>query len=139
MLVALGAAGILGTSWVYRASDFFAKYGAGGKIFGFLLTCAVRASTAFGMRFAGAIQLLLLAAMVTIWLALAALGFTNGSIDNFWAAYAQDSDPLASTLRFALPGLTFLTGFSLVSVMAEDADLTPRRVAHAVLHGSSPS
>jgi APA family basic amino acid/polyamine antiporter len=228
MLVALGAAGVLGTSWVYTASDFFAKYGAGGEIFGLavggllaasialayaelasrfpraggeivfacaaygrriafiagwllvgayvsslafyvtasgmllavlfpglksiplysiagarvylpvlgvgvLLTCVVWAFTAFGMRLAGTIQLLLFAAMVTIWLALLAVGFTTGNIDNFWPAYDQDSDPVTSTLRFVLPAMTFLTGFSLVSVLAEDAALPPRRVAHAVL------
>ena len=34
MLVALGTAGVLGTSWIYTASEFFADYGAGGEIFG---------------------------------------------------------------------------------------------------------
>ena len=37
MLVALGTAGILGSSWVYTASAFFADYGAGGEIFGLAL------------------------------------------------------------------------------------------------------
>jgi hypothetical protein len=36
-------------------------------------------------------------------------------------------------LRFVLPAMTFLTGFSLVSVLAEDAGLPPRRIAHAVV------
>ena len=33
-LIALGAAGVVGTSWIYTNGDFFATYGAGGEIFG---------------------------------------------------------------------------------------------------------
>ena len=32
-LVAMGAAGIIGTSWIYTNGEFFAAYGAGGEIF----------------------------------------------------------------------------------------------------------
>ena len=30
----MGAAGIIGTSWIYTSGEFFAAYGAGGEIFG---------------------------------------------------------------------------------------------------------
>jgi amino acid transporter len=228
MLVALGAAGILGTSWVYTASNFFAEYGAGGEVFGLALAgllaacvalayaelaarfpraggelvfayaafgrrlafvagwlligayvsslafyvtasgmllavllpalktlplysiagtevylpvlavgvglaLAVLGFTLYGMRLAGGLQLVLFGAMLLIGLALALVGFGTGSLDNFWPAFAPDMDPLAGTLRFVLPAMTFLTGFSLVSVLAEDADLPPRRIARAVL------
>jgi amino acid/polyamine/organocation transporter, APC superfamily (TC 2.A.3) len=33
-LLALGASGIIGTSWIYTNSKFFSLYGAGGEIFG---------------------------------------------------------------------------------------------------------
>ena len=33
-LIAMGAAGIIGTSWMYTNGEFFAAYGAGGEIFG---------------------------------------------------------------------------------------------------------
>jgi len=33
-LIAMGAAGIIGTSWIYTNGEFFAAYGAGGEIFG---------------------------------------------------------------------------------------------------------
>jgi APA family basic amino acid/polyamine antiporter len=228
MLVALGAAGVLGTSWIYTASDFFAKYGAGGEIFGIavgglLATCVslayaelaarfpraggeivfacaaygrrttflagwlligayvsslafyvtasgtllavllpdlnsiplysvagtgvylpvlavgvsltflIWAFTAFGMNLAGAIQLVLFGTMVLIGIVLTAVGFGTGSADHFWPAFAQDAEPVESTLRFVLPAMTFLTGFSLVAVLAEDADLPPRRIAQAVV------
>lgn len=228
MLVALGAAGILGTSWIYTASSFFADYGAGGEIFGLgiasllascialayaelaarfpraggelvfayaafgrhlafvvgwlligayvsslafyvtasgmllavffpalnsfplysvagtevdlpvlavgvMLTLGVLAFTVFGMRLTGRLQLLLFAAMLIIGLALATVGFISGSVDHFWPAFTPDQSPISSTIRFVLPAMTFLTGFSLVSALAEDADLPRRRIAQAVL------
>jgi amino acid transporter len=228
MLVALGAAGIVGTSWVYTASDFFAKYGAGGEIFGLgiagilattvalayaelaarfpraggelvfayaafgrplafvagwlligayvsslafyvtasgmllaifipalnsfplysiagtevylpvlvlglALALAIASFTMVSMRLAGGLQLLLFAAMLFFGLVLAVVGFTVGNNDHFWPAFAPDQNPTTSTIRFVLPAMTFLTGFSLVSTLAEDAELPPRRIGHAVL------
>jgi basic amino acid/polyamine antiporter, APA family len=37
-LIAMGAAGIIGTSWIYTNGEFFAAYGAGGEIFGLAIT-----------------------------------------------------------------------------------------------------
>ncbi|MGB5831300.1 MAG: APC family permease [Thiohalocapsa sp.] len=220
--------GVLGTSWVYTASDFFAKYGAGGVIFGLavagvLASCValafaelaarfpragaelvfayaafgrdtafvaawlllgayisslafyVTASgmllaillpnlnsiplysiagttvylpvlglgvclaallagfTAAGMRAAGRLQLLMFVAMLLTGLALAGVGFANGRVDHFWPAYAPSAEPVMSTLRFVLPAMTLLTGFSLIAALAEDAALPPRQIAQAVL------
>ena len=33
-LIAMGAAGIIGTSWIYTNGEFVAAYGAGGEVFG---------------------------------------------------------------------------------------------------------
>lgn len=228
MLVALGAAGVIGTSWVYTASEFFARYGAGGEIFGlgiggvlaacvafayaelaarfpraggelvfayaafgrrlaflagWLLIGAYVSSLAFyvtasgmllaklmpqlnsvplytvagtsvslpvlavgiglslfvlgfttgGMRLAGGLQVGLFGLMLLIGLCLTIVGFTTGSFGHFWPAFSEGEHPVFSTLRFVLPAMTFLTGFSLVAVLAEDADLPPRRIAHAVI------
>ena len=228
MLVALGTAGVVGTSWVYTASEFFADYGAGGEIFGlgaasllaacvalayaelsarfpraggelvfayvafgphiafvagWLLIGAYISSLAFyvsasgmllaivfpalkdfpiysvagtevylpmlsvgialaltilglttlGMRLAGSLQLVLFAAMLLVGLALASVGFSEGSLENFWPAFKPDQHPVASVIRFVLPAMTFLTGFSLVAALAEDADLPPRRIGQAVV------
>ena len=40
-LIAIGAAGIIGSSWIYTNSAFWKEFGAGGEIFGFLLTVAL--------------------------------------------------------------------------------------------------
>ena len=36
-MIAIGSAGIIGTSWIYTNSKFFTLYGSGGEIFGILL------------------------------------------------------------------------------------------------------
>src|SRR5699024_1077242 len=40
-LIAMGTAGVLGTSWIYTNGEFFATYGAGGEIFGLILGIAL--------------------------------------------------------------------------------------------------
>ncbi|MGF1473931.1 MAG: APC family permease [Rubrobacteraceae bacterium] len=227
-LVALGAAGVLGTSWIYTNGQFFAKYGAGGEIFGlalgallaafialsyaelaskfpraggelifgylafnrtvgflagwlligayissiaFYVTAAgmllsdvfpsltaiplysiagatvylpvllvgvalaavICAINAYGMRLGGGTQLVFFGIIIAIGVALAIVGFTAGSPSNFWPPYAPDGAPLPQTLRFVLPAMTFLTGFSLVAILAEDANMNPRRIGTAVV------
>lgn len=227
-LVALGAAGVLGTSWIYTNGEFFAKYGAGGEIFGLalgallasfialsyaelaskfpraggevvfgyvafnrtvgflagwlligafissiafyvtasgmllskifpslttiplytiadttvylpvllvgiVLAAVVCAINAYGMRLGGGTQLLFFGIIIVIGVALAVVGFAAGSPGNFWPPYASDGDPVPQTLRFILPAMTFLTGFSLVAILAEDANMSPRRIGTAVV------
>lgn len=227
-LIAMGAAGVLGTSWIYTNGEFFAAYGAGGEIFGLILGAVLAACvasayaelasrypraggeivyafvafgrpTAFvagwlligayvsslafyvaaagglltrlfpsietgavyalagetiyapvlivgavlaitvyainraGLRLGGGVQILLFVAMMLIGLGLTIAGFGHGQLENFWPAYAPDSAPVADTLRFVLPAMTFLTGFSLVGMLAEDARLSARRIGIAVV------
>lgn len=227
-LIALGAAGVVGTSWIYTNGRFFADVGAGGEVFGLALATVlavciatayaelatrlphaggeiVYGEHAFGRRVAfvagwlltgayisslgfyvtaagsllgpvwpalqamplyhlagapvtapvlglgialtaavytinvrgaalgGSTQILLFTVMLAIGLALTLVGFIHGRAANFWPAWAPDAHPLADTLRFVLPALTFLTGFSLVTLLAEDAAEPPRRVAGATI------
>ncbi|MBS62691.1 APC family permease [Salinisphaera sp.] len=227
-LIAMGAAGVLGTSWIYTNGEFFAAYGAGGEIFGLIIGAVLAACvasayaelasrypraggeivyafvafgrpTAFvagwlligayvsslafyvaaaggllarvfpaidsgalytlagetvhapvliigavlaiavyainrrGLKVGGGVQVLLFAAMLLIGLGLTVVGFAHGERANFWPAYAADGRPIADTLRFVLPAMTFLTGFSLVGMLAEDARLSPRRIGIAVV------
>lgn len=227
-LVALGAAGVVGTSWIYTNGEFFDLYGAGGEIFGlciaallatgvalaygelaallpraggevvyayasfgrraafvagWLLVGAYVSSLAFyvtalgqllgdevpgmdrfelwtiaetpvtlpvlalgvlltlvvfalnwrGVELGAQVQLVLFGLMVVIGVVLVVVGFGTGSPDNFFPPYRPDADPVAQTVRFVLPGLTFLTGFGLVAILAEDADLPPRKIRTAVV------
>jgi len=227
-LIALGAAGVVGTSWIYTNGEFFSLYGAGGEIFGLVVAAllasgvaiaygelasllpraggevvyaytALNRRTAFiaGWLLIGAyvsslafyvtalgqlltdvvpgmasgqlyaindspvtlpvlasgvaltllvfalnwrdveigaqLQLGLFAAMVVIGVVLAVVGFSTGSPSNFWPPFAEGDNAVAQTVRFVLPGLTFLTGFGLVAILAEDADLAPRQIRRAVV------
>jgi len=42
-------------------------------------------------------------------------------------------DAAFSTLRFVLPAMTFPTGFSLVAILSEDADLGPANIGKVVV------
>lgn len=227
-LIALGAAGVVGTSWIYTNGEFFSDYGAGGEIFGLavaalfaslvavayaelssalpraggevvysyaafnrpvafaagwlligayisslafyvtafgfllgdlipamesiplytindttvylpvLVLGVVLACVVFGLNWVGAslgaaLQLVLFGVMVLLGAALVVVGFVHGSPGNFWPPYAGDAQPFAQTARFVLPGMTFLTGFGLVAIMAEDAKIPPRRLGRIVV------
>lgn len=227
-LIAMGTAGVLGTSWIYTNGIFFAKYGAGGEVFGLIIgiglaACvalayaelaamlpraggelvygylafnrvigfctgwlligayissiafyvaaagqllsqlwpglesipiyAIAGSTVYlpelaigialavaicainvkGMSLGAQAQLLFFVIMIVIGVALAITGFSHGTVTNFWPAYSQEQAPIWSTLRFVLPAMTFVTGFSLVAILAEDSKLAPKHIGLAVV------
>lgn len=227
-LVALGAAGVVGTSWIYTNGKFFAKYGAGGEIFGLMaaavlcsfiaMAYAQMASTIpraggevvyaysafnrttgfaagwllagafisslafyvtafgtlllkifpgmataplftinaepvylpvlavgvglalvifalnwFGLSFGVSLQIVLFGAMLLIGAALVVTGFVHGTAANFFPPFAEGSNAAGSIVRFILPGMTFLTGFGLVAIMAEDAKIAHRKIGIAVV------
>jgi len=226
-LVSLGAAGVIGTSWIYTNGTYFDKYGAGGMIFGLVagavlatfialaygelaskfpraggevvygylgfgrgvafaggwlligaylsclafyvtasgmllswvwpamsrielysiadtpvhlpvlvfgiaVTVAIFALNARGAELGGRTQVVLFAAMIVLGLALVVVGFGAGSPHNFWPPYAPGSPAAVDTARFVIPAMTFLTGFSLVAILAEDAKISPRRIGLTV-------
>ncbi len=227
-LIAMGMGGVVGTSWIYTNGMFFAKYGAGGEIFGFIIGIALAAFVAlayaelaaqlpraggeviygylafnrgtgfiagwlligaftsslgfyvavagelltkvwpklatipiyaidnstvylpelaigiflilmvfainvWGMSLGARIQILLLVTMLIIGAALAIVGFGHGRASNFWPPYAPGKGTILPTLRFVLPAMSYLTGFSLVAILAEDAKLPPRRIGTVVV------
>ena len=227
-LIAMGSAGIIGTSWIYTNGEFFAAYGAGGEIFGlaiatvlasfiamsyaelaskfpraggeivygyvafnrtvsfvggWLLIGAYVSSLAFYVTASGTLlsqlfpfletiplysiagtevylpmllvgaglailvclvnccgtglgagtQLVFFSLMLAIGAVLIVVGFAAGSPSNFWPPYEPGSDAAFSTLRFVLPAMTFLTGFSLVAILAEDANLSPANIGKVVV------
>jgi len=227
-LIALGAAGVIGSSWIYTNSRFFKAYGAGGEIFGLtiavviavfialsyaelstifpraggevvytyaafggktsfvagwaligaylsslafyvgasalllglifpgvkvgpsytiagvemhftelafgvLVTLAVFAFNYFGIGMASKAQQIMFVAMIVIGVVLVVVAFGHGSPSNFWPAFAPDQDPFPSMVRFILPALTFLTGFELVAVLAEEADMPTRKIGISVI------
>lgn len=236
-LVTLGAAGVIGSGWIYTTSAFFSDYGAGGVIFGMLLASALAAcialsyaelaaqfpraggeilftfiaynrtlafvigwlligafvsSTAFYMSAFGDLiakgipstrefmesvslysiagsnvylwalvagillvlffyllnsrsvdvgagaQKILFIIKIALGIALAGAGIWLGKWANFWPAFAVTEESsvvtdVTSTFRFVIPALTFLTGFSLVSLLAEEANIAPKKIGIAIV------
>ena len=227
-LISLGAAGVIGSSWVYTNSRFFKLYGAGGEIFGLivavviavfialsyaelsttfpraggevvytyvafgkktsfvagwalvgaylsslafyvsasslllgmifpglavgpgytiagvemhlpelavgiLITLAVFAFNYFGVNLTSRAQQVMFVAMIIIGIVLVIVGFAHGSVHNFWPAFTPEQNPFTSIVRFILPAMTFLTGFELVAVMAEEANMPTKKIGTSVI------
>jgi len=66
--------------------------------------------------------------LLTLGAILAIVGYTRGSPDNFWPPFWPDKNPLACVLAFAIPAFTYLSGFEVVAMMAEEAKMPPRRI-----------
>lgn len=227
-LIALGVAGVVGSSWIYTNGSFFAKYGAGGEIFGLsiatviavfislayaelssafpraggevvytyvafgkqisftagwaligsylsclafyvtatglllskifpqlssgphytiagvniylpelllgiLLTVIIFLLNYFGIDITTKIQQVLFIVLLALGAILAVVGFSHGSPSNFWPAFSKSMNPTLSIIRFILPAMTFLTGFSLIGVMAEEANMSKKKIGIAVV------
>lgn len=231
-LIAIGTAGVIGSSWLYLGSEFFAEFGAGGTIFGMLiattlaafvalayselasrvpraggeivyaylatnrlisfivgwlligayagmvafyvtatgrllsavwpslnsmplysiggetiylpvlvigvvLTLMVLALNWYGAEFSSRTQLILFAVMVVLGTAVVIAGFSHGAFSNLWPMFASDaggsSSAIVSSLSFVLAAFSFLTGFGIVAIMAEEARTSPRRIGQIVV------
>ena len=227
-LIALGVAGVVGSSWIYTSSTFFADLGAGGMIIGLLIGAAFAACVAlaygeltsavpraggevvwgytalgrsagfatgwfhigaylaslsfyvtafgtllgkylpvmeqmplwsvndtpvtlpvlavgivlalvvfalnwFGVSLGGQIQVALFAVMLVIGGALVVTALFTGQPSNLWPMWTPEQSPVGSTLRMVVPGITYVVGFSLVAVLAEESSLSPRGVGRAVV------
>lgn len=100
---------------------------------GLLLTLLFFALNYFGVSLGGQLQTILFAVLIFIGVCLAAVGFTQGSFENFWPAFREDQDPLMNTLRFVVPGMTYMAGFGLVATLAEDANLPAKKIGRLVV------
>lgn len=229
-LVAIGAAGVIGSSWLYLGSAFFADFSAGGTILGFVLATALACFVAlaysalarqmpraggeivysvtatnsfvgfivgwlligayvsmvafyvtatgrllsavwpalntvplyelgganlylpvlvigyvltlivlglnwFGAEFSSRAQLILFSIMVVFGVVVSVAGFARGGLDNFLPMFNEEltgKGPVVSTLNFVLPAFSFLTGFGVVAVLAEEAKTSAKRIGQIV-------
>lgn len=86
-----------------------------------------------GVSLGGQLQTILFVVLIVIGLAIAAVGFTQGSFDNFWPPFREDQDAVSSIVRFIVPGMTYMAGFGLVATLAEDANLEPKKIGRLVI------
>lgn len=230
-LISIGAAGVIGSSWLYLGSAFFAEFGAGGTIFGFVLATLLAACVAlsyswfasqypraggevvyvfiasnrllsfivgwlligtftalaafyftatarllsavwpqldtiplyeiggayvhlpaiiiglvlslsifflnwFGAEISARAELILFSAMLVLAAIVVFAGFSSGDASNFFPLFDREMTGrgmLANTFSFILPAMAFMTGFSVVAIMAEEALSTPRRIGQIVV------
>ena len=102
-------------------------------IAGLLLTLLFYVLNARGASLGGQLQVILFIALVGIGLTLAVVGFSAGSWDNFWPPFREDQNPALNTMRFVVPGMTYMAGFGLIATLAEDAKLPPRKIGRLVV------
>ncbi|QCB27383.1 APC family permease [Corynebacterium endometrii] len=102
-------------------------------ISGVILTLLFLGLNYFGVSLGGQLQVLLFAALLFIGFCLVVVGFTQGSVDNFWPAFTDDQNPVTNIIRFIVPGMTYMAGFGLVATLAEDANLPPKKIGNLVV------
>lgn len=104
-----------------------------GLALGVLLTLLFFALNWYGIAVGAQVQILMFALIIVGGVALMVTGFAAGSPQNVLPAFAPDASPVLDTLRFVVPGMTFLAGFGLVAVLAEDARISPRKIGLTVV------
>lgn len=89
----------------------------------------------FGAELGFGVQLVLFIILVAIGLVITVVGFGAGSPDNALPIFgdAGTGTGLLNSFAFVIPALGFLTGFSIVAVLAEEADVKPRRLGNIVI------
>ena len=102
-------------------------------VLGVALVFVVYGLNYFGVSLSAQVQLVMFAVMIMLGIALVATGFVSGSASNFWPPYGGNGNPVAQTIRFVLPAMTFFSGFGLVANLAEDVKLRPARIGKAVV------
>ncbi|WP_210415244.1 MULTISPECIES: APC family permease [unclassified Corynebacterium] len=87
----------------------------------------------FRVSIGAKVQTVFFAILIFIGLCLAFVGFSQGTVDNFLPAFHPDDNPLTHTLRFVVPGMTYMAGFGLVATLAEEAKLSPKTIGRLVV------
>ena len=100
---------------------------------GIALALVVFALNWFGVSIGAQIQVLLFVVMLAIGAALAITALVVGEPGNLWPMWTPEQNPATSTLRMVVPGITYVVGFSLVAVLAEESSLKPGQVGRAVV------
>lgn len=100
---------------------------------GLALTLLIFGLNWYGVQLGAQFQLVLFGALIVLGVALVVVGFATGSAANFWPPYTSEGSAPLKTLRFILPAMTFLTGFALITMLAEDARMSARTIGRTVV------
>lgn len=89
----------------------------------------------FGTELSFRLQLILFIVLIAIGLLIVGVGFGAGSYENAQPAFGDLSsvEGGASAIAFVIPALGFLTGFSVVAVLSEEADVKPKQLGKLIV------
>lgn len=88
-----------------------------------------------GTSVAFSIQIVMFITIIILGLTVAFVGFDHGDISNFLPAFNEEltgRSSWSSVFSFVLPALGFLTGFSIVAILAEEARVPARQIGKIV-------
>lgn len=100
---------------------------------GVLITLIVYGVTYRGAHLTSKVQVVLLSGLIILGLILIVIGFSHGSMHNFWPAFHNQQKPLPAIIRFVIPAMTFLTGWESVATLAEEAQMPARKIGLIVI------
>lgn len=130
-------------SSVFPALNSMPLYEIGGVIvyfpilaIGYLLTLLILALNWYGAEMSSKVQLILFSIMAVFGAVVVFAGFTNGSASNFFPLFDRTltgHSPIASIFSFVLPAFSFLTGFGVVVIMAEEVKASSKRIGQIVV------
>ena len=133
------ASGML-LSWVFPGLREIPMYSVAGVsvylpvlIMGVGFTLLMFTLNYYGVKLSSRTEIVLFSLMIGLGAALVIVGFGKGSVHNFWPAYPSGSNPIPLTLRFMLPAMTYLTGFSIVAILAEEANISTKKIGMVVV------
>lgn len=89
----------------------------------------------FGTELSFKLQLVLFIILIAIGLLIVVVAFGAGSYENTRPAFG-DLSPVeggASAIAFVIPAMGFLTGFSVVAVLSEEADVRPNQLGRLIV------
>lgn len=89
----------------------------------------------FGTQMSFNVQLFLFIVLIAIGLVIAAVAFSQGSYENTKPLFGDGStrDGVLSGIAFIIPALGFLSGFSVVAALAEEADVSRRKLGKLIV------
>lgn len=105
-------------------------------LIGYALTLLILALNWYGAEMSSKAQLVLFSIMAIFGVVVAFSGFLNGHVSNIFPLFDSEltgSGPIQSIFSFVLPAFSFLTGFGVVVVMAEEARTSAKRIGQIVV------
>lgn len=104
-------------------------------VIGLALVLGTMALNWFGTDIGFGVQLVLFIVLVSIGAIIAVAGFTQGDPANTQPFFGEDgaSSGLVGAVSFVIPALGFLSGFSVVAALAEEANVSRKKLGSLIV------